>query len=185
MKIITFFSIIILINFIFSKAVLTEKATGDTLGESSSDLSLKSKSAITYGFANTGGYSPENNQEYKHYVKPEFVPRLPDKIPLPKPGPQESIDEIPTSTDYYDGSKRLNTVTINCKIYNSPNECLHNSSCGWCGSSMSCIAGTNIGPLESCVKSSYIFSAPFPNWNPNSRVVNENLGGTGLTVVNK
>jgi len=84
-----------------------------------------------------------------------------------------------------DQKKKLNTIKINCKMYTSPSECLHNSSCGWCGSKGSCIAGTNLGPLESCVKSSYIFSAPAPNWSPNNRVHNENVGGMSLTVVNK
>jgi len=174
-----------MINIILNKAVLTEKTAGDVIGEISNTVDAKARSAIAYGYANTGGYSIENNKEYRNFVKPEFVPHLPDNQPLPRPGPKETIDEIPTSTDYYDGSKKLNTIKIHCKMYTSPRECLHNSSCGWCGSNGSCIAGTNLGPLEPCVKSSYIFSAPSPNWSPNNRVVNENVGGMSLTVVNK
>ena len=74
---------------------------------------------------------------------------------------------------------------MTCKIYANPTDCLHSSECGWCGSQSGCIAGNNLGPLEACVKSSYIFSAPFPNWNPQTRVINEIVGGAGLIVVNK
>ena len=114
-----------------------------------------------------------------------MVAKLPDTINPPKPGPLETVEEIPSTTTYYDGSPKLNKITINCKIFAAPTDCLHSSNCGWCGSSSGCIAGTNLGPLEPCVKSSYIFSAPFPNWNPQTRVINENVGGLSLTVVNK
>ena len=121
-----------------------------------------------------------------------MIAKLPNKIDLPKPGPLETVDEvkylnnqIPSTTSYYDGSTKLNKITINCKIFANPTDCLHSSNCGWCGSVSGCVAGTNLGPLEPCVKSSYIFSAPFPNWNPQSRVINENVGGMSLTVINK
>jgi len=39
--------------------------------------------------------------------------------------------------------------------------------------------------MQSCVKSSYIFTAPFPNWNPQAQIVNEQVGGVALTVVSK
>jgi len=47
------------------------------------------------------------------------------------------------------------------------------------------MSGNNIGPFEPCVKGSYIFAAPQPNWNPQARIVNENVGGVKLTVVSK
>jgi len=56
---------------------------------------------------------------------------------------------------------------------------------GWCGSSNACVLGTNLGPLEPCVKSSYIFAAPTPNFNSQTRVINENVGGLSFTVVHK
>ncbi len=39
------------------------------------------------------------------------------------------------------------------------------------------------GPLQPCVKSSYIFSNPMPNWNPQTKVINEKMGGVSLHVV--
>lgn len=42
-----------------------------------------------------------------------------------------------------------------------------------------------MGPLEPCVKSSFIFSAPYPNFNPQTKKVNENVGGLSMTVITK
>jgi hypothetical protein len=110
---------------------------------------------------------------------------LPKKFDLPPPGPQESVDEVASVTDYYDGSSKLNAVKVQCRIFANPTDCLHQSSCGWCGATKSCILGNNLGPLQACVKSSYIFTAPYPNWNPQTRVVSEQVGGVSLTVVSK
>jgi len=111
--------------------------------------------------------------------------QLPPRFDPPAPGPMETVDETPSVTDYYDGSRNLNVVKVQCKIYANAADCLHQSSCGWCGSSNSCILGNNLGPLQPCLKSSYIFSAPYPNWNPQTRVVNDQVGGVSLTVVSK
>merc|ERR1711957_1065248 len=97
----------------------------------------------------------------------------------------EAVQEVPTATNYYDGEKKLNTIKIKCKIHANPTECLHHSSCGWCSASNSCIIGNNMGPLEPCVKSSFIFSAPYPNFNPKTKVINENVGGLSMTVITK
>jgi hypothetical protein len=56
---------------------------------------------------------------------------------------------------------------------------------GWCGSNGSCVAGSGAGPFEPCVKGAYIFAKPKPNFQPNARIVNENVGGVKLTVVTK
>ncbi len=105
---------------------------------------------------------------------------------MPPPGPQESVDELPSTTDYYDGSLKLNAVKLQCKIYANPTDCLHQSSCGWCGDTgAGCILGNNLGPLQPCKKSSYVFSAPYPNWNPETRTVNDNVGGVEMNVVTK
>jgi hypothetical protein len=39
------------------------------------------------------------------------------------------------------------------------------SSCGWCGSTNSCIAGNNLGPLAPCLAGKFFFSAPDSNFN--------------------
>lgn len=127
----------------------------------------ESKGAISYGLASTSGYSIPQDLTGS-YVLPTFVKELPKKMEIPEPGPSENVEEIATTVDYYDGSNKLNSIKINCIIYTEPNDCTKQSSCGWCGSSKKCILGNNIGPLQACVKSSYIFSAPIPNFH-NSR----------------
>ena len=69
-------------------------------------------------------------------------------------------DENPTISVFYDGTNKLNTFKIECKLYTNPKECVHQSGCGWCGELTRCIKGTQVGPLERCVKSTYIFTAP-------------------------
>jgi hypothetical protein len=114
-----------------------------------------------------------------------MVHKLPDKFDLPKPGLSETVDEIPSPTDYYDGADNLNVLKINCTIYANPKVCLTHSNCGWCGASNKCILGNNLGPQESCPRSSYIFSAPYPNWDPQARVVKGEFGGVDLSILNR
>lgn len=149
---------------------------GDTLGQST-NYGNRDVSAITFGLGDVGAYSMNNN-EINHFVNPKFMDHLPEKLSLPKPGPVENVEEIPSSTDYYDGSVNLNVKKISCKIYGNANDCLHHSSCGWCGSSNSCILGNNLGPLQSCLRSSFLYSSPVPSWKPELHV--QNNGGDGI-----
>ncbi len=55
---------------------------------------------------------------------------LPDQVNPPKRGPLESVEEIPTVKEYYDGEKKLNVIKINCKINSNPTDCIHQSGCG-------------------------------------------------------
>jgi len=59
-----------------------------------------------------------------------MVTHLPDKLVVPKRGPLEVVDEVPTVKDYYNGEAKLNVLKINCKINANPTDCLHQSSCG-------------------------------------------------------
>jgi hypothetical protein len=59
-----------------------------------------------------------------------MVTHLPDKLVVPKRGPLEAVDEIPTVKDYYNGEAKLNVLKVNCKINANPTDCLHQSSCG-------------------------------------------------------
>lgn len=74
-------------------------------------------------------------------------------------------------------------MKINCTIHTIQSDCVQTSGCGWCGSTRSCILGNMSGPLQPCVKSSYIFSNPMPNWNPQVKTINEKMGGVSLHVV--
>ena len=75
-----------------------------------------------------------------------------------------------------------------CQQYTTqPDVCKHQGSCGWCGSSSSCIPGNNLGPLAPCLRGTYSFTAPQSNWNPipsnNVSVNRMNVGGAQLTTV--
>ena len=77
----------------------------------------------------------------------------------------------------------LNKVKIDCKIYTSKQDCVNTSFCGWCGSNGGCVLGNSAGPTQPCVKSSYIYAAPVPNFQPMVRKINENVGGVTQTVI--
>ncbi len=102
-----------------------------------------------------------------------------------KKGPLEPVDEIPTLTDYYDGDAKLNKIEINCHLYANPTDCVHQSRCGWCGASTSCIVGNPAGPLENCVKASYIFAQPPVGATQQMNTINDNVGNISMTVVSK
>lgn len=48
----------------------------------------------------------------------------------------------------------------------NPNDCVHNSGCGWCGQKNTCISGNSSGPLAPCLRSTFLYTAPNPEWNP-------------------
>ncbi len=41
-----------------------------------------------------------------------------------------------------------------------------------------------MGPLQDCLKSSYVFTAPFPNFSPETKVKTE-ASGVSLSVASK
>lgn len=100
----------------------------------------------------------------KNYRTPELYGRLPKITPISQiKTPKAVAEENPTISVFYDGSNKLNTFKIDCKLYTNPKECMHKSGCGWCGELTRCIKGTQLGPLEKCVKSTFIFTSPEDN----------------------
>lgn len=112
-----------------------------------------------------------------------MVSRLPDIIPPPAPGPLEAVQEIPSVTNYYDGSLNLNVGVVECHTIAMPGDCVKQSICGkllkiiknngdfflllfkgWCGQSSSCIRGTQLAPNEICDRQSYVFNPPSKKW---------------------
>lgn len=43
---------------------------------------------------------------------------------------KETIEEIPSFADYYDGANNLNNVRVDCAINTDKSDCLMNSHCG-------------------------------------------------------
>lgn len=97
---------------------------------------------------------------------------------------QEAADEVPSVTNYYDGTNQLNKIQVKCKMYTGLNDCVHQAGCGWCGATSSCITGNQAGPLEACSKSTYVFTSG-AIYTPQDRVVKEDVGGVSMTIISK
>jgi hypothetical protein len=94
-----------------------------------------------------------------------------EKIPIhlnnPYTGVMANANGFITDKFYYNGRDNLNAIHINCNVYSTqPSACVHNMKCGWCGQSNTCIAGSQSGPLASCLRSTFLYSAPSSDWNP-------------------
>jgi len=96
----------------------------------------------------------------KEYKKPQIVDRLPQRVSL-NSGKFESVEVANVGNiDYYDGSKRLNLDTQLSVCHTlEKTECLRKNECGWCGSSNSCVNGTNLGPAGPCLSGTYLYSS--------------------------
>jgi hypothetical protein len=142
----------------------------DVTGEATNELNGKQIVAVTYGKGSLKYQIPQNvNYSFK---KPQIVEVLTPQTDF-KGGPIETTDELPTVELYYNGENNLNIKKINCKIYANQNECFHQSYCGWCGTSKTCISGNNKGPLEACGTveadlATYLFNAPISSIHINN-----------------
>ena len=87
---------------------------------------LQAHGALTFGLGSDGGYSLRNP---KVYLTPSLVRQLPPSMSIP-PSAKQTVDELATVTDYYDGSLNLNSITVNCVIFSNPLDCVHQSNCG-------------------------------------------------------
>lgn len=137
-----------------------------TLANNKAELSSEKNESYAYGLARAKKMEDFYVQNERSYGAPQIVEKLPPSVPL-SDGHVETIDEIPSSTgnDYYDGSKGLKITVSTCNAYTSKREvCLQQGSCGWCGSSNSCIEGNNLGPLAPCLRGSFFLADP--NWIP-------------------
>lgn len=113
------------------------------------------------------------NQNYFH-SKVTYVNELPSRRPI-SDGKLETIEEIISPNnddDYYKGTLNLDINMNSCQLYFKDKEvCIKQPSCGWCGSSSSCIPGNNIGPFATCLKGSFVFKKDIeltPNKNSNA-----------------
>jgi hypothetical protein len=116
-----------------------------------------------------------------------------EKIPIhlnnPYTGVMANADGFVTDKLYYNGRDNLNAIHINCNVYSTqPHSCVHNMKCGWCGQSNTCVPGSQSGPLASCLRSTFLYSAPSSEWSPfkastiNTLAVNQK-GESQLNIV--
>lgn len=135
----------------------------------------KQETGLNFSMGSNGGYTLNVEAGFK---KVETVKKLGPFEPIPH-GPTERADEVPSTTDYYDGEAGLNAVKINCHIYKEPATCTLINSCGWCHNNNSCILGNNLGPMESCPRSKYQFSWPAAS-DTHYRITNQNMGSMNI-----
>ena len=175
---------LVLINS-YEKSLLSSKAKIKNRNKKISDIHGE-----TYNVDDNPGtfaiaYAPAKIREprnLENLIVPQTVSKISDEPPKPVQGPLEEIVENPTVGEYYDGSIKLNTVKVNCKIFTSVSDCIHHSNCGWCGSKNGCVLGNNFGPFEKCVRSSYIFSNSVASEH-NIRSIVEPVGGFTHSVI--
>ena len=117
---------------------------------------------------------------------------VPQQKVLQIPSPQVIADEKPSEFEFYDGSSKLNKLSISCKIFTNSNDCLSISNCGifclkigWCDSRKCCISGNANGPLGPCDKASYIFSTPHRPTDRRAKALASGLNPLQLTVITK
>jgi hypothetical protein len=143
----------------------------------------KAIDAVAYAMGSNGGYTLKNELNYK---TPTMVGKLTHQASFnnERRGAKEAADEIPSITNYYDGAEKLNSIKVQCRIYTTANDCVHQSGCGWCGATSSCITGNQMGPTEPCAKSTYVFTSA-GIYSPQERVIKENVGGLAVTITSK
>ena len=144
--------------------------------------------AVSFALAKTTSEDIYVNNQ-KGFKSPDFV----DKLPLSKPietGPPETIDEIPSIEDYYDGAKGIKTSVSFCSQFiTKPQACVNQGSCGWCMGEGTCIGGSAKGPAVNgdCLRGKYVFEAPNADWNPitipNTKLSRTNVLGAQLTTI--
>lgn len=126
------------------------------LGESFSNNNNNDSFAISFSNAKAPGGNIELDDS--KYVTAMTVNKLAEEVMPPvQQNLLEAVEEIPSTTTYYDGSLSLNSSKIDCQIFTNAHDCASNNVCGWCGSSNTCISGTKYGPLSNCVQTTYLF----------------------------
>jgi hypothetical protein len=154
------------------------------IGESYNDYTGKGPEAEQISISSNWANTPTNTEMYEDYMFPETTDNLSEHPRKPSPGILEAIEEKPTTHEFYDGSLNLSKVKVHCIIHTSIADCVGENGCGWCSSDKGCIFGTKIGPLQPCVKSSYIGALRNPQQNYN-KFINEPVGLVRRDTLNK
>ena len=150
--------------------------------ESNSSSNLKETIASSFNLAkaHVDEFYLQHQNDFKGVT---YVDVLPPRKQLR--GEVTTVLEVPSVTDYYDGTTNFKTSTVKCNQWTIQKEvCLKQRSCGWCASSKSCISGTNLGPLTLC-RGRFEYTAPKDNWNPlntdNVNITRRQVGPAQLT----
>ena len=131
---------------------------------------------LSFSMGSNGGYVVSPGAGYKAV---ETEKKLKARVPYSK-GPKETVEEVPSNTEYYDGEMQLNAVKVNCHLYKNAQDCLHQAQCGWCHNKNTCVVGNSMGPMEDCPRANYQFNRSFPGYDNMVRINNHEMNG--LTV---
>ena len=128
------------------------------------DVNLAGVASIPQTFSKISSKSKNNCPSCKaqtckiHDYRTQIVKDVEEAAKRPRSEGREPAEEIITEpAEYYDGSKDLNKIYVNCHLYEVETDCFHQNTCGWCDSKGKCIMGNKMGPLESCALESYRF----------------------------
>lgn len=149
-------------------------------GENSEALTYsdgRKSTGLNFGLGSNGGYVVGDQAMFSgHFQK---VDKLGPMQPMPR-GPRETVDEVPSITHYYNGEYKLNAMKVNCHIYGTIYDCTHQPQCGWCHKTAGCIMGNNLGPMENCPTSQYVFDYPGFGVEDRVRVANTDAGSLSI-----
>jgi hypothetical protein len=157
----------------------------DKLGVSTNLENSKDQIATSYSMGNVKT-DPNYIQHQDSYTPVKYVSKLPTHKQLR--GEVATADELPSVTEYYDGSLKLKTTTVYCNQWLTSKEaCMNQKQCGWCASSNSCIPGNANGPNVPCLRGTYLYTQPNGFWNPlptdNVNISRQEIGGAQLTTI--
>ena len=123
--------------------------------------------ANTFSYVNNDPYLLQNAQGFKNAkIFPGTLPTHLNSFPYT--GVFKTADTGIHNKYYYDGSLHLGQVAkINCELLTTqPRACVNEKGCGWCGENNKCIGASPLGPIQPCVRSSFIYTLPSVDWNP-------------------
>ncbi len=144
----------------------TEKSTEKSQTDKNVPLATNMiPESVAYGYATNE--SDAYLQNTAGMITPTYMDRIPIHLNKPYSGIMRDADGYMRDKLYYDGTYNLSAIKVECNVYTTvPSDCVHNSSCGWCGEKSSCINGNIHGPLMPCLRNTFLYTAPNPEWDP-------------------
>lgn len=123
--------------------------------------------ANPYAYVNMDPYVLQTQAKFKNAkIWPGRLPKRLNNFPYT--GIWGSADVGIHNKNYYDGTLHLGSqANVHCGFYSTqPRSCVHKGGCGWCGETNKCIEASPLGPIAPCLRSTFLYNMPSPEWNP-------------------
>lgn len=134
--------------------LLHSALASDIIGEVySPSIEGEGTQAIAYGVASVSKYTIEDSE---NWMKPKIVQEL-NLHNKNEQGKSSQAEALPSERQYYDGSGKVASGGIRCRLLVNKSSCMAHSGCGWCLSSSTCIPGSPEGALVPCQRDSYLY----------------------------